>query len=355
MLPSVIDCHTHIDNHWLKYDAVPLKQRLRRCDATGVEAMVVSVYATRENLEEHLDHLCAVFDSFDVRLAVTLGYPPPSRAADLNAPPGHSTAALDAARRAARRPEIVGIGEVGMDYYWPQKEWMPEGEVLPLETEQDRVEAGLSEHPELERCLRAQADEFRRWIDLAQELDLPLVVHERDARNDTDRVITASGIDPNRVVYHCFTGTPDQALALADRGFWVSVPSSAVKREPFRSIAATAPLGRMLSETDAPYHSPMAGLWSRLYQEARAEVEHGQAERLSERLQAVSARRRCSQFRGRRDVGQVQPRPGTCAPPQKQLLQLPLARSVADRDARCSSSTCSQDPIDLQPDQRQES
>jgi Tat protein secretion system quality control protein TatD with DNase activity len=170
---------------------------------------------------------------------------------------------------AARRPEVVGIGEVGLDYYWPQKEWMPDGTVHPLETQDQRSAAGVEDHPQLVGCLHAQADVFNRWMDLADELNLPLVVHERDSRTDTARLLGESRLDPGRVAFHCFTGTAEEAVSAAQLGYWISVPSSAVWREPFRSIATAAPLERMLSETDAPYHSPMAQLWKKLYHGSR--------------------------------------------------------------------------------------
>ena len=177
MNPPVIDCHTHIDQRWLTHDAALLRGMLRRCDATGVEAMVVSIYTTPQGPGTDLDMLGRIFRDFDVRLAVTVGYPSPASADELQALPEHLDGSLRAAREAAKRPEVVGIGEVGLDYYWPQKEWMPGGEVHALESAEDRGAAELDKYPLLENCLRAQAEIFTRWIDLAQEFELPLVVH----------------------------------------------------------------------------------------------------------------------------------------------------------------------------------
>ncbi len=277
MTNPVIDCHTHIDSNWLENDAFELKAMLRHCDIYDVEAMVVSLYVSEEGLELDLQELRRVFGEFSVRLAVTIGYPPPTTAEKINFVPAHLEASLETARAFAKEPEVVGIGEVGLDYYWPQQEWLDLSgrSTIPLDGIENKASSALEKYPDLGQCLEKQSEVFRRWVELAMELGLPLVVHEREAHQDARQILLSSGIEPARVMFHCCAASAADAVKIAEYGHWVSVPSSVVMREPFRSIAQAVPLNRILSETDAPYHSPMALHWKRIRQEATKMVHAG--------------------------------------------------------------------------------
>jgi len=295
MTNPVIDCHTHIDSNWLENDAFELKAMLRHCDIYDVEVMVVSLYVSQGGLELDLQDLRRVFSEFSVRLAVTIGYPPPTTAEEISILPAHLEAALRTARAFAKEPEVVGIGEVGLDYYWPQQEWLdlPGQNTIPLdgienrENREKKASSVLKKYPDLGRCLEKQSEVFRRWVELAMELDLPLVVHEREAHKDARQVLLSSDIEPGRVMFHCCAASAADAVKAAESGHWISVPSSVVMREPFRSIAQAVPLNRLLSETDAPYHCPMALHWKRLRREAR-ETVHAKGLKGSKLEKAIS-------------------------------------------------------------------
>jgi TatD DNase family protein len=103
----------------------------------------------------------------------------------------------------------------------------------------------------------AQAAAFRRQIQLAHALGKPLVIHSRDAWDDTFRVLDDEGV-PVRTVFHCFTGgAPEAQLALA-RGCSLSFSGIVSFRnaEPLRDAARLAPLDRVLVETDSPFLTP---------------------------------------------------------------------------------------------------
>jgi TatD DNase family protein len=125
-------------------------------------------------------------------------------------------------------PKVVAIGEAGFDLYYRHSE--------PT----------------------AQADAFARQIDLANERDLPLVIHSRDAWDDTFRVLEQRGV-PRRTVFHCFTGGPTEAQRALDRGCSLSFSGivSFKTADELRAAAAITPADRLLCETDSPYLAPV--------------------------------------------------------------------------------------------------
>jgi TatD DNase family protein len=125
-------------------------------------------------------------------------------------------------------PHVIAIGECGLDYYYDHS---------PREL---------------------QREAFAAQIQLAHERHLPLVVHTRDAWDDTFDVLAAEGA-PERLIFHCFTGGPAEANRCLDLGAFLSFsgivtfPSSA----EVKAAAARCPMDRMLAETDSPYLAPV--------------------------------------------------------------------------------------------------
>jgi TatD DNase family protein len=103
-----------------------------------------------------------------------------------------------------------------------------------------------------------QREAFAAQIALARELELPLVVHTRDAWDDTFDILDAEGV-PAATVFHCFTGGPDEARRCLDRGAVLSFSGIVTfKGAPeVREAAALTPLERTLVETDSPYLAPV--------------------------------------------------------------------------------------------------
>lgn len=126
----------------------------------------------------------------------------------------------------AAHPRVVAIGECGLDYYY--------------------------DHSPREQQQRA----FREQIRVAKELDLPLIIHTRDAEEDTLRLLEEEGA--TRGVFHCFTGSQELALAGVRMGFSISFSGVLTfkKSEALRAIAREIPADRFLIETDAPYLAP---------------------------------------------------------------------------------------------------
>jgi len=128
----------------------------------------------------------------------------------------------------AQRPEVVALGEFGLDYHY--------------------------EHSPR----RVQREVFAEGVRLAARLDLPLVVHTREAEADTLAVLDAADRLP-RGVFHCFTGSPALAEEAVRRGFHVSFSGIVTfpRSEAVREAARRVPLDRLLVETDAPYCAPV--------------------------------------------------------------------------------------------------
>jgi TatD DNase family protein len=124
--------------------------------------------------------------------------------------------------------DTVAIGECGLDYHYDHS---------PRD---------------------AQRDAFAAQVDLANEHRLPLVIHTREAWDDTFDVLAAAGV-PARVVFHCFTGGPDDARRCLDRGAYVSFSGIVTFNgaPEVRQAAALVPLDRTLVETDSPYLAPV--------------------------------------------------------------------------------------------------
>lgn len=124
------------------------------------------------------------------------------------------------------RENLVAIGEIGLDYYY---------ENSPKDKQQ-RL--------------------FRRYLELALECDLPVVIHCRDAFDDFFQIIEEMGV--KRGVLHCFTGTLEEAEKLVGKGWYISLSGIVTfgKSDALREVAKALPLTHLLIETDAPYLAP---------------------------------------------------------------------------------------------------
>ena len=141
---------------------------------------------------------------------------------------GCTDADFDAVAELCRREKVVAIGEIGLDYYWAEN---------PPREFQQRV--------------------FRRQLELALALDLPVIVHDREAHGDCLAIVKEyPGL---RGVFHCFSGSPEMAEELLKRGWYLGfdgpVTYKNAKRAP--EVAAVTPLDRIVVETDSPYMAPV--------------------------------------------------------------------------------------------------
>ncbi|MEQ8840866.1 MAG: TatD family hydrolase [Acidimicrobiales bacterium] len=142
--------------------------------------------------------------------------------------PHDATDGIDGLEDLLAAPEVLAVGECGLDYHYDHS---------PRDV---------------------QADVFRRQIALAHRLDMPLVIHTRNAWDDTFAILDAEGT-PRRTVFHCFTGGADEGAECLARSALLSF--SGIITFPsggdLRDAAAACPLDRLLVETDSPYLAPV--------------------------------------------------------------------------------------------------
>ena len=131
-------------------------------------------------------------------------------------------------RAMAQHEKVVAIGEIGLDYYW-----------------EDNPAKGF------------QQQVFRRQIELALELDLPVIIHDREAHGDTLAIVQE--YPELRGVFHCFSGSPEMAAELLKRGWYLGFDGPITYKNARRApeIVAITPPERIVVETDAPYLTPV--------------------------------------------------------------------------------------------------
>jgi TatD DNase family protein len=137
-------------------------------------------------------------------------------------------AALEEIAELAARPEVLAVGETGLDHFRTGEEGR-----------------------------EAQRYSFRRHIEMAKRLDKALVIHDRDAHEDVLRVLEEEGA-PERTVFHCFSGDAAMAEVCAGKGWFMSFAGNVTFKNarPLREALAVAPPELLLVETDAPFLTP---------------------------------------------------------------------------------------------------
>jgi len=176
---------------------------------------------------------------------------------------------LPALGELARHPKVVAIGETGIDYHH-----VPEELQAPKVADVDSALLAQS-HGDQERLIAegawksAQADAFRMQLDLAVELGLNVVIHQRSAWEDTLEVLRPY-TGKLRGVFHCFGGTAEEAAEVASLGHLVSFTGIITFKnaEQVRLTAAAVAADGYMVETDCPYLAPVP------YRGKRAEPAH---------------------------------------------------------------------------------
>jgi TatD DNase family protein len=142
----------------------------------------------------------------------------------------HADLGRDALLAAAAHPRVIGIGESGLDYYYDKS---------------DRA---------------VQRDLFRTHIAVARETGLPVIIHTRDAEDDTAAILTDEMEQgPFPALIHCFTASADFARIVLDLGLTISISGIVTFKNAskLQEIASCVPADRLLVETDSPFLAPV--------------------------------------------------------------------------------------------------
>jgi TatD DNase family protein len=223
----LVDTHVHLQDPRYSDD---FEHVLARAAEAGVTKAIIPGTTVEDSAaavqlaERYAESPCALYAAVGVQ---------PTHAHLLTAE------ALSTLRELARSPRVVAIGEIGLDYYWPaikNRGWHCA----------DPVE---------------QRDALNQQLALASELDLPVVIHDRDAHSDTLDALRAwtAAHATARGTLHAYAGGLTHLAAVVELGFYIGMDGPVTFRTAteLHAVARQVPLDRLLLETDGPYLTPV--------------------------------------------------------------------------------------------------
>lgn len=208
----LIDSHAHLDDRRFNRDREELIASFKEDKLEAVINIGIDLETSKQSIDMAKRH---------EPIYATVGYHP-HNAKEL------TDEILEELRVLAGEEEIVAIGEIGLDFHYDnsprdvQKYW------------------------------------FKKQLELAKEVDLPVVIHSRDATEDTMEILKEAQDGSLRGVLHCYSGSVQTAREYIDLGFYISLAGPVTfnnARMP-KEVAKSVPLDRLLVETDAPYLTP---------------------------------------------------------------------------------------------------
>ena len=218
LIEAVIDSHCHLADEAFVADLAAV---VERAGAVGVTSAMCILSADEPEELARAPRVLAAWPA--VRFAAAIH---PHRA---GAYAGRPAEAARIAREAATAVRAIAIGEIGLDYHY---DFSPR---------------------DVQRAV------FTAQVGVALDLDLPVVIHTREATDHTVGVLREAGSSGVRGIMHCFSGTIDEARVALDLGFYISLAGILTfpKAESVRDIARFVPADRLLVETDAPFLAPV--------------------------------------------------------------------------------------------------
>ncbi len=218
-MSKIIDTHSHYDDEQFDADRI---QMLENLWGNNIEC-IVNVGASMESSKATYalaEQYKQVYGAIGVH---------PNETADL------TEADIDWLREKSKSPKIVAIGEIGLDYYWDE----PEREI--------------------------QKRWFIRQLELAREVKLPVIIHSRDAAQDTLTIMKEAKCEEIGGVIHCFSYGVEMAREYLNRGFYLGIGGVLTFKNArkLREVVEYAPIDRLVLETDCPYLAPVPNRGSR--------------------------------------------------------------------------------------------
>lgn len=208
----LFDTHVHLNAEQFNED---LQEVINRAQAEGVSTMVV-VGFDRPTITKAIE-LCETYDF----IYASVGWHPVD-AIDM------TPADLEWLRELSAHPKVVALGEMGLDYHW------------------DKSPKDI------------QKEVFKKQIQLAKEVKLPIIIHNREATSDIVEILKESGAAEVGGIMHCFSGSVETAKECLDMNFYISLggPVTFKNAKKPKEVAEAIPLERLLIETDCPYLAP---------------------------------------------------------------------------------------------------
>ena len=221
----LVDVHAHLQHDQFKDD---LQEVIDRAKAAGVKAIIVN--GVNEPTNRQVLELCKMDEILKPALGAypldAIGIKDPTGGMQNQKEPMDLDKELDFI--ASKKEEIVGIGEVGMDFKFSKE---------PHEQQQ-------------------QKHNFQKIIELAEKIKKPLIVHTRNAEKEVIEMLESS--NAKKVDLHSFGARKSVARKAADLGFYTSVPPVCVRLDHYKMIASVFGINQLLTETDSPWLGPVA-------------------------------------------------------------------------------------------------
>ena len=208
----IFDTHAHYDDEQFDIDREEL---LGKMQEAGIET-IVDVGASIETTKKALE-LAHRYDFIYAAVGVH-----PSEVAELD------DDSIELLRGLSRDEKCVAIGEIGLDYHWPEPE------------------------PELQKLW------FKRQLDLARQENLPVIIHSRDAAADTLEILRDERAEEIGGVVHCFSYSKEVARECIKMGFYIGIGGVLTFKNARKMVEVMedTPMDRILLETDCPYLAP---------------------------------------------------------------------------------------------------
>ncbi len=213
----LVDVHAHLDFPDFKDDLQELLSSLKKKGFSAIINNGTNPLTNRSTLE--------LAKKYPI-IKPSFGYYPVNVAED-------GLEAVDEEIAWIKSHKPFAIGEVGLDYFVGDDN--PRGDL----------------HKEV------QKEAFKKFILLAKELDIPIIIHSRKAEADVISLLEEN--NAKKVVLHCFMGKRKLILKAANLGYYFSLPVILIRNEQFQWLAANVPLRQLLTETDSPYLGPVKG------------------------------------------------------------------------------------------------
>ena len=208
----LIDTHSHIDmEEFDDLDAI-----ISNAKTAGVEKIILP--SVDRNSFEKVIKISSKYEEVYCALGIH-----PTEAQGVN------DSDYDKILELASNPKVVAIGECGLDYYWDKT------------------------------YVKEQKEVFLKQIEIAKQLSLPLLVHDREAHKDTFDLLNKNINDEINIVMHCFSGSLEFATECVKKGFYIALGGVVTFKnaKKMHEVAKNIPLENLLIETDAPYLTPI--------------------------------------------------------------------------------------------------
>jgi TatD DNase family protein len=208
----LFDTHAHLDGEEYDADRDEMISRARSAGVVHIVNVGFDLESSRRSVR--------LAEEYDLIYAAVGIHPHEAEGVG----PGY----LEKLKEMAAHPRVVALGEIGLDYY-----------------------RDLSPRP-------VQQIIFQEQLALARELDIPFILHDRDAHGDLLRILRENRPGPSGGVLHCYSGSWEMAGECLAMGLYLSIagPVTYPNAHRLKEVASRVPLDRLLIETDAPYLSP---------------------------------------------------------------------------------------------------